>query len=132
MKIVRYNTIFIILDLMFMIIYNVGQNGGMFFKTFLLIWTLLVFIFLLIFTYIFSVFKSVKVSHQLLITYLLVFVLVNLSLASIDPNKIGIIQNLKRQYSNTTMLFEIVIPYLASLASVFAVYYYRTKRTLNE
>ena len=132
MSLFTYNQIFIAFYLVLIVV--IGHGHGMFFKTFLLLCLIVLALSNLFFRVLLSQkFQSLKKVNVLIITYVLSYIVLNLIIGKLDPNKVGLIPNLIKQYKDPDWYPSFVIPYLLTVVFTFVSYFFIEKNIhINE
>ncbi len=102
-----------------MIAVNHHDYNNMFFVLFLLIWFIVTLVSLMIFSYfINALFKGFKNIFLLITMYTLCYIVFNIAVAAIDPNKVGTFVNLLSFCTRIEWLRFNTLPFLASIGII--------------
>lgn len=115
----KYHLIFILSNFLLMIVVNLSLYNDTSFRFYLVAWAIVTLITLMALSYfVNSIFKDFKNIYLLITMYTVSYIVFNIWIASIDPNKVGTFINLLSFYTDIRWLLFNALPFLAGIGIV--------------
>jgi hypothetical protein len=122
MKILKYNLIFIIIDVVLSIAFNLKSLDHWMYKFFLLICTVIISTSIFFISIVINErFAGVKLIYNLIITYIFSYLILEIILALMTAEKISFLNKLLLQYKDMEMFRGVSVPYILSTVITISV-----------